>query len=229
MSEWWTYSLSDFLMFSGRTWYRLLELHNTVWSPLHVVTTLAAGWLLFAMRSASPGRLRGALVLAGGAWLFAAWAFHWVRYAPINWGADAFALGFGLQGLALVWQGWTARDLRVGSDLAGRVGQAMLLVATLYPLLALAWGRPLAQSEWFGLMPDPTALATLGMLLCLRRGDAPGRPSINRIWLMLIPLLWCAVTGATLWTLNAGDWFLLPVAGALALGMALRGKGAPAG
>ena len=217
MSEWWTYSLSDFLMFSGRTWYRLLELHNTVWSPLHVVTTLAAGWLLFAMRSASPGRLRGALVLAGGAWLFAAWAFHWVRYAPINWGADAFALGFGLQGLALVWQGWTARDLRVGSDLAGRVGQAMLLVATLYPLLALAWGRPLAQSEWFGLMPDPTALATLGMLLCLRRGA-----------LLPIPLLWCAVTGATLWTLGAGDWFILPLAGTLALAIVVWRKVSPA-
>ena len=31
MSEWWTYRLSDFLMFSGATWYRLLELHNAAW------------------------------------------------------------------------------------------------------------------------------------------------------------------------------------------------------
>ena len=32
MPEWWTYSLSDFLMFSPRTYYRLFELHNAaIW------------------------------------------------------------------------------------------------------------------------------------------------------------------------------------------------------
>jgi hypothetical protein len=28
MSEWWTYSLWDFLLFSPRTYYRLFELYN---------------------------------------------------------------------------------------------------------------------------------------------------------------------------------------------------------
>jgi hypothetical protein len=28
MSEWWTYTLSDFLLFSPRVYYRLFELHN---------------------------------------------------------------------------------------------------------------------------------------------------------------------------------------------------------
>ena len=28
MSEWWTYTLSDFLLFSPRTYYRLFELYN---------------------------------------------------------------------------------------------------------------------------------------------------------------------------------------------------------
>ncbi len=32
MSEWWTYTLSDFLLFSARTYYRLFELYNRdVW------------------------------------------------------------------------------------------------------------------------------------------------------------------------------------------------------
>ena len=32
MSEWWTYSLSDFLLFSPRTYYRLFELYNlAIW------------------------------------------------------------------------------------------------------------------------------------------------------------------------------------------------------
>lgn len=208
MPEWSTYSLSDFLMFSARTWYRLLELHNSVWMPLHAVTALAAAWLLWAVTRPSPARMRSALVVAGLAWLFVAWAFHWVRYALINWGADYFACAFALQGLLLLWQGRTGRDLRAGTDIAGRAGQLMLLAALFYPLLALASGQPLAQSEWFALMPDPTVLATLGLLLCLR---------IHRMSVLVIPLLWCAITGATLWTLNAREWFLLPLAGALAL------------
>lgn len=211
MSEWWTYSLSDFLMFSARTWYRLLELHNTAWMPLHAVTTLAAAWLLWALRSASERRVRIALVGAGAAWLFVAWAFHWTRYAPINWAATWFSFAFGLQGLALVWHGCVARVIEAKAVPAARLGRLMVLTAILYPLLALAAGRPLAQSEWIALMPDPTVLATLGLLLC-----------VGPRWLMTIPLLWCAVTGATLWTLDARGWFLLPLAGTLALGMLLR-------
>ena len=34
MSEWWTYTLSDFLLFSPRTYYRLFELHHRALWPL---------------------------------------------------------------------------------------------------------------------------------------------------------------------------------------------------
>jgi len=37
MSEWWTYSLSDFLLFSPRTYYRLFELYNVAIWPLQIV------------------------------------------------------------------------------------------------------------------------------------------------------------------------------------------------
>ena len=37
MSEWWTYSLSDFLLFSPRTYYRLFELYNLAVWPWHVL------------------------------------------------------------------------------------------------------------------------------------------------------------------------------------------------
>ena len=43
-------------------------------------------------------------------------------------------------------------------------------------------------------MPDPTAATTLGAMLAL----SPKPP-----WLLLpIPLLWCAVSGLTLWALQ---------------------------
>jgi len=35
--------------------------------------------------------------------------------------------------------------------------------------------------------------------------------------LLVIPLLWCAISGATLWTMESPDWMIMPVAGGLAL------------
>jgi hypothetical protein len=60
--------------------------------------------------------------------------------------------------------------------------------------------------------PDPTALGTLGVALL---------QSTGRRWLLLaVPLLWCAIAGATLWTMGAGDAVVLPAAGVLALALA---------
>ena len=57
-----------------------------------------------------------------------------------------------------------------------------------YPLLAPLSGRPWAGAELFGLAPDPTVALTLAALLLWR----------SRPWLWIVPLLWCAVSSATL-------------------------------
>ncbi|MGZ9030214.1 MAG: hypothetical protein ACXW2G_02500, partial [Burkholderiaceae bacterium] len=65
--------------------------------------------------------------------------------------------------------------------------------------------RPAMQLEAAGLFPDPTALLTLGLLLIASRAH----------WsLFVIPVLWCLVSAATLWTMNAAD-APLPFLGAL--------------
>ena len=82
-----------------------------------------------------------------------------------------------------------------------------------YPLMAPLLGRPWRQAEIFGIAPDPTAVATLGVALL-----APART----MWLLLpLPLLWCLVSGATLWTMKASDAALLPAIGVLALGLGI--------
>jgi hypothetical protein len=220
MSEWWTYELSDFLMFSARTWQRTLELHNRDWLPLQGLGSLAAAGLLWAPRSQVRWTARAALLVMALAWGFVAWAFHWQRYAPINWAAGYFAIGFAVQALLLAWQGFARTSIVLESGEArGRIGALLLAAALLYPLLALAAGRPITQSEWFGLMPDPTVLATLGVLLCLRCGP----PFVT----MSLPLLWCAITGATLWTLKAPEWFVMPLAGLVALAALIAPRAAP--
>ena len=219
MSEWWTYGPSDFLMFSARTYYRMLELHNLAWWPLQPFLLLSGFGLLWSTHSGVRRAAQMALILVGLGWLFVAWAFHWMRYAEINWGARYFGVAFAAQGLLLICLALVSRNLRLmRSDAAARVGVGLLIIAVLgYPMLALVSGRPLVQSECFGLAPDPTALATLGMVLCLRGFHRRKHPRATGLLLMLVPLLWCAMTGATRWTLGSPDWFLMPAAGIVAL------------
>jgi hypothetical protein len=72
MSEWWTYTLSDFLLFSPRTWYRLIELYNAAVWPAQIVTA-GLGLAILALLSRFP-TVRGRWISAilAGCWLFVA-------------------------------------------------------------------------------------------------------------------------------------------------------------
>lgn len=196
MSEWWTYTLSDFLMFSPRTYWRLVELYNLAVWPGQLVAL--AGGLLAALlaRSGNPaaGRLLAALLAA--AWLWVAWAFHWQRYATINWAATCFAIAFAMQAALLVML-WLLRPrLPLVEPRAATMSLWLALAAVLvYPLMGWVFGRPSTQAEVAGLMPEPTALATLGLLFAARR------PPAFRWLLAVIPIASLLVGAATLWTM----------------------------
>ena len=197
MSEWWSYRLSDFLMFSPTIYWRLVERYNREVWPLQVLTVAAGVLLLWcaAMRRPSADKVvAGVLALA---WLWIGWAFHWERYATINWAAEYFAIAFALQALLLLgvaMSGTSANPAPPGPRTRG-IGLVLAAVGVLvYPLAALVAGRPWSQGEMFGVMPDPTALATLGLML------AAGSP--HRGWLLVIPALWTLVGLATWWLLR---------------------------
>jgi drug/metabolite transporter (DMT)-like permease len=71
MSEWWTYTVSDCLLFSPRTYWRMSERHNEALWPWHLVALGLGVAILVLLRR--PGHRQGRIVfaaLAGGA----AWA-----------------------------------------------------------------------------------------------------------------------------------------------------------
>lgn len=196
MSEWWTYRLSDLLMFSARTYQRLFELYNLAIWPAQLVALLAGLALVGSLAIGGRAASRLAALLLGVAWLWIAWGFHLRHYATINTAAPWFAAAFALQGLMLFWLAAkpTPRLARFDGDPVSSLGLATVALAVLaYPALPLLQGRSLSHAEVFGVAPDPTAVATLGVLFltCAR-------------WpLWLIPLGWCAVSGATLMELRA--------------------------
>jgi len=193
-----SYSLSDFLLFSPATYFRLFELHNAHWWPAQILA-LATGIaiLLLARRGGAwPGRM--AALLLAACWLWVAWAFLLERYATINWSARYFAWAFTAQAILLLWTAACGRlqfasPPDAGSNAAGGV---ILLALAGWPLLARLDGRSWGEVGVFGFAPDPTAVATLGVLLAAAR---------MRWELLPIPLLWCVVSGATLWTLGAAE------------------------
>lgn len=233
MSEWWTYRIGSFLMFSARTYDRLVERYNAdVW-PLQVLTVgagLAALAMSWRARSALFGRIAAAIL--SGAWFWVAWSFQYRRFMTINWAAEYVAWAFAVEGAALFWLGVVlgrigyrrdAASLRVvgvvgvGRVVGRVVVRAIVLFALLgYPLIAVMSGRPWTQAEVFGVMPDPTVIATLGFLLLAHR--TPG-------WLMVIPVLYCAIAGAMLWALHVPTAWIAPLIAVIALGCAWQRRG----
>ena len=224
MPEWWTYSLEDFLLFSPRTYRRMVELHNAAVWPLQVAAWLAGAAILAWTLRPRPWSGRAVAILAALAWAWVAWSFLWHRYATINWAAAYAVPAFGAQAALLAWVGGVRGRLRfTAAGLPGAVGLVLFLHAlVLHPLLPFLAGRAPGSAELFGIAPDPTAIATLG-LAAMAGGGA-------RAWLLLaVPAAWCLVSAATLHAMAAPEaWIPLAAAGLAAAALLIPRGGTTA-
>jgi hypothetical protein len=199
MSEWWTYSLSDFLMFSSRSYYRLIESYNAAIWPAHLLALVAGVVVISAIALPRQHLQRSAALVLAAAWGWVAWAYHLERYAEINTAAPYFAAAFAVQALLLCSLAYRPGNAAPAPQPLAFGLSGLAIFA--YPLLALARDNDTwRQAEVFGIVPDPTVVATLGVLLAWRA------PAI--FW--LVPVLWCLVSGATLMELKIGHAWLLP-------------------
>jgi hypothetical protein len=217
MPDWLTYRLSDFLLFSPRTYYRMFELyHAQIW-PVHLVVPGSLVAIAVLLRRKEELRGRAIAGLLAASWLWLAVAFHLQRYATINWAARYFAALFAIQGLLLLWQGVIRGRLRfeLSRESAAYGAVGLLLVAfVLEPIAGLVTGRTWRQLEIFGVTPDPTAIGTLAFL-------ALSTPRAHRA-LAVLPAVWCAIGGATLWALGSGEAWIVLLAGLSGLVLAIR-------
>lgn len=214
MSDWQTYRLEDFIPFTPEVYWRLLERINETFWPLHILT-IALG--IAALLAALCGNPRIALILLAPAWLTSGAIFHLTYYAELNWAAPWFGRAFITQTAVLLVIAAFARRNKAhqrANKATTWIGTTITILALLaYPLIAATLGPGPAHAETFGLHPDPTAIATLGILLIAMRGMAA--------WLsILIPFLWCLIATLTLIPLEAA-WAALPLAVAMIAGIRL--------
>jgi len=216
MPEWWTYRLSDLLLFSARTYYRMFELyHAQIW-PFHVIVLVSIVAILILLRREEVWADQTISGLLAVWWLWVGIAFHLGRYATINWAAKYFAVLFVIQGSLLVWYGFVSRRLRfvVPQSVRDRMAIGLLAVAAVVePIAGRLAGRTWLQVELLGVTPDPTAVATLALLAL-----STPRPRL----LLVIPVMWCAIGGATLWALGSAEAWIVLLSGLAGLVLALR-------
>jgi Family of unknown function (DUF6064) len=210
MTEWWTYAPEDFLLFSPRVYWRMFELHNAaVWPSQALALLVGAAILVWVVRP-KPWSGRAVSIGLAAAWIWVAWTFLWHRYSLINWSAIYAVPAFVLEALLLVWFG-TRRDhldIVAPSSVSQVIGLTLLVYAlVLHPFVAILVGRPFQASEAFGIAPDPTAMATLGIATMAARHTVA--------WMLLpVPLLWCFVSWLTLKAMEAPEaWIRLGAAG----------------
>jgi hypothetical protein len=130
--------------------------------------------------------------MLAAAWLWVGIMFHIRRYSTINWAADYFGALFVAQSILLVWIGVVRAKpiVPVGSR---RYAWWLVLAAFIAPpLVARLVGLSWTELDVMGLTPDATTVGTIGVLAF--------SPS-SRWLLLVVPLVWCVVGGATLWAL----------------------------
>ena len=211
MSEWSTYTFRDLLLFSARTYYRLFEIYNEAIRPAQDLAVLLAIIIVLLLWRRSGARSRPIAALLAAGWLWTGVAFLAKRYATINWSAAYFAWAFGIEAALLLLLGVARSDVvfERPADLRGRVGIGLFLFAVVAaPLADPLLGRGWQGCQFLLLCPDPTAVGTLGLLLCAR----------GRRWpLMIVPVLWCLYTAIFLLAMKSPEWFVAPLAAGLAV------------
>ena len=191
MGEIISYSLSDFILFSDKAYYRQFELYNHAIWPLHLIAIVFSLVIIYTLwkKPAWAGRLIAVLLTVS--WIWVAWAFLFERFYQIHVVANWYALGFVLQAGLITWYGVIKNQfaLFVQSQPRINIGLVLLFISLIiYPFIAFITGRSWLQFEMFSLTPDPTVLATLAILYLCKVSSV----------LYVVPIIWLLISGMTL-------------------------------
>ena len=202
IDDWFSYRVADFVPFTAEVYFRLIERVGETFWPMHLLTVaMGLATLILVLR----GRGRIACLLLAVVWGWVGITFMMQRYAQLNWAGEYFGWGFLMQAALLALIAWIGHGLTGSGRPRGVPGWTALALTVvglvLYPFIAPLAGYDGFQAETFGIHPDPTAVATLGIVLLALDGGWR--------WLaILIPVFWCLISALTLQVLDA-PWAML--------------------
>lgn len=210
MADWLSYELIDFLMFAPETYWRMIELYNNDLWPLHVPITLM---LVFAGMMGVSGRRRWILpAVFALCWFMVAVFFFALRYSEIFWAAGYWAWTFALQGALFTAIAVAEREKTTAYCPEARKYSAFIVAAVAaLPLIQWGQGASLAHIQLTGLLPDPTALASIVVLFVMR---APW-------WTYPIPLAWMIFSTLTLYVMEDAYFWVTPAVTSIVITVAV--------
>ena len=188
-----SYSLSDFILFSDKVYYRQFEFYNQAIWPMHLIAIIFSLVIIYTLwkkpAAAWSGRLIAVLLTLS--WFWVAWVFLYERFYQIHVVANWYALGFVLQAGLITWHGAIKNQFTLSeeSQLRKNIGVGILFISLIiYPFIAFMTGRSWLQFEIFSLTPDPTVLATIALFVLCKVSTM----------LYIIPITWLLISGVTL-------------------------------
>ena len=208
------WALEDLLPFEPRAYWRLFALENEALWPAQLALLAAGAALVACLLSGRRPSVRWLGPALGAVWLWTGWQFVAQRYGTLNWAAPTLAWAFYAEAVLLAALGLAGRFSFARRGRRDRIGIGLIAIALfVWPLLSRLDGRPWSEAEVAAIAPDPTAIATLGLLALA------GRDRWTAL-LCLPPALWLAVSALTLFIMGA--WQGWAVLAALLAGLAAQ-------
>ena len=209
MLEWLTYSISDFVLFSPEVYWRLVSRYLTELS--YFPSVIAVSYLALFYCLAKQTRLKWVCLYFALMWAWLGWQFYLEHYLSINWFAKHLGYACLLQALLMMIASWRIENHKHNQirnhnhkprshyHLAymATIAATLVLIPILASTVSLPWSLGL-----IGLMPIPTALITLMLLIqaCI---------SSKRKWWLILCLLPMLILTLELLTLDQLSWQLI--------------------
>jgi hypothetical protein len=154
--------------FTLEQFLEMMARYNHAFWPMQVIAyILGITAIVCAIRSGrTASKIITGIVALMWTWVGVAFGFFYMR--ELSPQATIYTIIFVLQGIVFITAGISGRSLRFRfiPDVYGLIGGAIILYAMIgYPVIATLLGR--GYPEWlpFGMVPCPTTVFTLGLLL----------------------------------------------------------------
>lgn len=146
----------------------MLERFNTGWWPMHLIMYLLAGVAIYFALKKTGYSGNVVTVILAVLWIWVGLVFNLLYFSKLYHMSCLFVVLFIVEGIILAWAGLLRRRLkfRVRADIFGFAGGILIIYALVcYPLIGYATGRGWLQLLYPGMMPCPTTIFALGILL----------------------------------------------------------------
>jgi hypothetical protein len=192
------------LPFTTEQFLEVFRRYNNTFYPIQAAFLLIAVYAIFVLARNKSNSGRIVTTILAAFWMWMGLAYHIAFFSSINKAAYIFGSLFILQGILLLIYGYLNQPTFTFQKNVRGIASVSLLVYALiiYPIVGYFLGHRYPYSPTFGL-PCPTTIFTIAVFL-LAEKRLP-------FYVVLIPLLWCAVGFSAAFTLGIYEDFGLVV------------------